>query len=195
MDSYAAGPVLRDPQHGIERDVPPPAAPADEQPTQPAPRLGHVPQPAPARRAPSSQLMAYRQIDPYALSRQVRGARRIALASGEAFYFSTADNDLLASSERPIGIAVPFSRPLQQLIGPALEREPTAGQDGQRVWATLRQIEPPRDKTTRLRLFANCEALSPRTPLGDASYATSVSFFSGDHSQHNGGRHSSVSVD
>jgi len=198
MDAYAAGPVLRDPQYGtLDRDVPPPAPPGDA-PVQRGPNPGYVrDRPTPAIRQPApSQLTAYRQIDPYALSRSVRGARRIALTSGEAFYFSTADNDLAASRERPIGIAVPFSRPLQQLIGPALEGETATPSPGtQRVWATLREIEPPRDKTTRLRVFANCEALSPRTSLDDASYATSVSFFSGDHTQHNGGRHSSVSID
>ncbi len=91
-----------------------------------------------------------------------------------------------------------IGRPLQQLIGPALTGEPAApGRDhgGARVWATIRGIEPPRDKTTRLRVFANCEALSPRTPLDDVSYATSVSFFSADHSRHNGATGPSVSVD
>jgi len=192
MDAYAAGPVLRDAQRPLDRDVPPAPA-ADQQPIRPAPQPRDVQ--APASRLPSSQLTAYRQIGPYALSRQVRGARRIALASGEAFYFSTADNDLAASRDRPVAIPVPFSRPLPQLIGPALEREPTAGQVGLRVWATLRDIEPPRDKTTRLRVFTNCEAMSPRTPLNDVSYATSVSFFGGDHSQHSSNRHGSVSVD
>ena len=52
------------------------------------------------------------------------------------------------------------------------------------VWAALRDIEPPLDATTRLRVFVNCHELSPRTRLNDPSYATSVSFFGGAHAGH-----------
>lgn len=48
------------------------------------------------------------------------------------------------------------------------------------VWAVLRDIEQPLDVTTRVRVFANCHDLSPRTRLDHPSYATSVSFFGGE---------------
>ncbi len=50
----------------------------------------------------------------------------------------------------------------------------------------LRDIEPPLDATTRVRVFVNCHDLSPRTRLNDPSYATSVSFFGGEHANHDG---------
>ena len=43
------------------------------------------------------------------------------------------------------------------------------------VWAVLRDIEQPLDVTTRVRVFANCHDLSPRTRLDHPSYATSLS--------------------
>jgi hypothetical protein len=46
------------------------------------------------------------------------------------------------------------------------------------VWAVLRDIEQPLDVTTRVRVFANCHDLSPRTRLDH--HATSVSFFGGE---------------
>ena len=56
-----------------------------------------------------------------------------------------------------------------------------------RVWAVLRDIEAPLDATTRVRVFTNCHQLSPRTPLHDPSYTTSLSFFGGEHAHHDGG--------
>ena len=48
----------------------------------------------------------------------------------------------------------------------------------------MRDIEPPLDATTRVRVFCNCQELTPRTRLDHPSYATSLSFFGGDHAGH-----------
>jgi hypothetical protein len=70
------------------------------------------------------------------------------------------------------------------------------------VWAVLHGIEAPLDTTTRLRVFCNGRELSARSRLDDPSYATSVSFFGGEHGGHDGdalargpGSGSSVCVD
>ena len=85
-------------------------------------------------------------------------------------------------------ISVPLGRPLGDIVGPqafAIRPDrPDAKKYRRYVWAVLRDIEQPLDVTTRVRVFANCHELSPRTRLNDPSYATSVSFFGGEHASH-----------
>jgi tyrosinase len=180
MDAYAADPILLDPLRGrIQQDIP----------DGPAPRSGLA-----ARRQPPRQLLAYRRMNQGTLARSVHGTRRIALASGDAIYVSAANIDRAASREQPIGIPVPLGRPLQDVLNARMPSAVGSHNSERRIWATIRDIEPPRDKTTRLRVFVNCENFSQRTQIGDPSYATSISFFSGEHARHNGGYGPSVSV-
>ncbi|WP_285374233.1 tyrosinase family protein [Pseudomonas sp. lyk4-TYG-107] len=41
-----------------------------------------------------------------------------------------------------------------------------------------------KSKTTRLRIFINCDNPSPNTPIGSPSYVATINFFGGDHSHH-----------
>lgn len=101
-----------------------------------------------------------------------------------------ADNQNAASKNRPIGISVPLGRPIQQIVQPADLAIGAGGRNaGHRrryVWAFVHDIEPPLDKATRIKLFCNCQELTPQTPTDDPSYLTSMSFFGGEHS-HDGG--------
>jgi hypothetical protein len=142
----------------------------------------------------TEKLHAYRRLDSRALTGGASGGsaglRRIDLPSGGAIYTAAADNEQVASRDRPIGISVPFGRPLGEILGAqALAFRPDRSDDRKQrryVWAALRDIEQPLDATTRLRIFANCHDLTPRTRLSDPSYATSVSFFGGEHASHGG---------
>ena len=113
------------------------------------------------------------------------GLRRIELSSGGAIYAASAENDQVASRDRPIGISLPLGRPLGEIVGAqAFAMRPDAKRHRRYVWAVLRDIEQPLDVTTRVRVFANCQELSPRTRLDHPSYATSVSFFGAEHANH-----------
>jgi len=144
----------------------------------------------------TEKLHAYRRLDSFAPSGSGVSAnlRRIELSSGGTIYAAAADNTEVASRDRPIGISVPLGRPLGDIVGAQAlafrPDRPDAKQNRRYVWAALRDIEPPLDATTRVRVFVNCQELSPRTGLNDPSYATSVSFFGGDHRGHDeaGGR-------
>jgi tyrosinase len=138
----------------------------------------------------TEKLHAYRRLDSRALIGTGSSAslRRIELPSGGAIYAAAAENDQTASRDRPIGISVPLGRPLGDILGPqALAFRPDRPDTRpyrRYVWAALRDIEQPLDATTRVRVFVNCHELSLRTGLNDPSYATSVSFFGGEHVGH-----------
>jgi hypothetical protein len=109
------------------------------------------------------------------------GLRRIELPSGGAVFAAAIENQQVASRDRPIGISLPLGRSLGDIVGPqAFAVRPDAKKYRRYVWAVLRDIEQPLDVTTRVRVFANCHDLSPRTRLDHPSYATSVSFFGGE---------------
>jgi tyrosinase len=138
----------------------------------------------------TEKLHAYRRLDSLApIGSGLSGnLRRIELPSGGTIYAAAAENDQVASRDRPIGISVPLGRPLGDIVGAqALAFRPDrsdAKHHRRYIWAGLRDIEPPLDATTRVRVFVNCHELSPRTGLNDPSYATSVSFFGGEHVGH-----------
>ena len=133
----------------------------------------------------TEKLRAYRRLDPRALAAAGAGLRRIDLPSGGAIQVAVAENEQVASRDRPIGISLPFGRALGDIVGPqAFAFRPDARKYRRYVWAVLRDIEPPLDVTTRVRVFANCQELSPRTRLDHPSYATSISFFGGEHAAH-----------
>ncbi len=145
-----------------------------------------------ADKAPVTQLIAYRRLMDHDSTQANRGLRRIPLPMGGAFHMASADNDRAASRDRPIGISVPLGRPLSELIHPSAlaasnVSTPGARSRRQRVWATIRDIDPPSDLNTRLRVFVNCGELSATTDATNPHYATSVSFFGGGHVHHRGG--------
>jgi tyrosinase len=136
----------------------------------------------------TEKLRAYREIDPRELAAAGSGLRRFDLPRGGAIHVATAENDLTASSGRPIGITVPLGRPLVDIVGPqafAMRADREADRGLRRyVWAYLYGVDEPLDATTRVRVFLNCQELSGRTLLSDPSYATSLSFFGGAHEGH-----------
>jgi hypothetical protein len=114
---------------------------------------------------------------------------RHTLATGDTIEIAAAENDRVASIERPLAVKVPLGRRLGDILGPgALTRTGELGDRRYRryVWAMIRDIEPPLDATTRIRVFANCTDLSPRTQITDPTYATSMAFFGNEHAQHGG---------
>jgi tyrosinase len=55
-----------------------------------------------------------------------------------------------------------------------------------RVMAVIGDMAPPAQGNSEVRVFLNCEYLSPETPTTDPSYVTSFTFFGGDHAAHGG---------
>ncbi len=135
-----------------------------------------------------SHLQAYRRFDTDTLPRAMRGAQRIALAGGGAWHIACAENGETASRERPVNIPVSFGRPIGDVIKAdalASARLYTEGSaERQCVWAVLRDIEPPKDPRTRVRVFINRDGLSPTTRMDDPHYVTSLSFFGAEHMNH-----------
>jgi tyrosinase len=150
----------------------------------------------------TEKLHAYRKLDPRALVAAGTGMRRIDLPAGGAVQVAVAENQQIASRDRPIGIDVPLGRPLGDIVGPQAfafrPDRPEAMKYRRYVWAVLRDIDQPLDTTTRVRVFCNSREVSVRTQLSDPGYATSVSFFGGGHGDHGGEdvpRGASVCVD
>jgi len=149
----------------------------------------------------TEMLRAYRRLNSRALARPGAGLQRIELANGMIVNVAAADNDRTASRDTPLAIPVPLGRPLSEIVG-AAAHEPRASAArnaramGRRlttaeaprsrryVWAVIRDLDPPLDKSTRVRVFCNCDDLSPRPRLSDPGYVTSVSFFGSEHASH-----------
>jgi tyrosinase len=149
----------------------------------------------------TEKLNDYRRLDPRALASAGPGLQWIDLRDGRTLLVAAAENEQIASRDRPIAISVPLGRPLGELVGEQAfafrPDKPDYKKYRRYVWAVLRDIEAPIDPTTRVRVFTNCHALSPSTPLYNPSYTTSLSFFGGAHA-HGGERESgafSVCVD
>jgi tyrosinase len=139
----------------------------------------------------TEKLRSYRRLDARGLLDSGPGLRRIELAGAGTIHLAVADNNLVASRDRPIGISVPLGRPLGDIISPSAMAmrpdRPEAQRNRGYVFAVMRDMDLPLDTTTRVRVFCNCHDLSPRTRLDDPSYSTSVSFFAGQHAGHGGG--------
>src|SRR5947199_10094136 len=107
------------------------------------------------------------------------------MLSGGPIYAAAAENAHIASRDRPLALSLQLGRPLGDIVGPmAFAMQPDAKKYRRYVWAVLRDVEQPLDATTRVRVFANCHDLSPRTRLDHPSYTTSLSFFGSEHASH-----------
>lgn len=149
----------------------------------------------------TEKLRAYRQFESRLPSRPGSGLQRYALPTGDTIEIAAAENDRVASREHPLAITVPLGRPLGDILGSnALAQAGDLGDRRYRryVWAVIRDIEPPLDVTTRVRVFCNGGELPPRTRLSDPAYATSVSFFGSEHMRQGGmghdGGHGAASI-
>jgi tyrosinase len=136
----------------------------------------------------TEKLRAYRRLDVRGLGGAGAGLRRIELPAGGAIQVAIAENQEIASQDRPIGISVPLGRPLGDIVGPMAlafrPDKPDAMKSRRYVWAVLHGMDMPLDASTRVRVFANCRELNTRTQLDNPSYATSLSFFGGRHAGH-----------
>ena len=133
----------------------------------------------------TEKLSAYRRLEPQAAVSAGAGLRRLELPSGGAIYAAAAENEQIASRDRPIAISLPLGRPLGDIVcAQAFAMQPDAKKYRRYIWAVLREVEQPLDVATRVRVFANCHDLSPRTRLDHPSYATSVSFFGSEYANH-----------
>jgi tyrosinase len=151
----------------------------------------------------AEKLRAFRRLDARGLVSAGGGLRRIELPGGGTIQIAAAENDRVASRDRPLSISVPLGRPLADIVSPSAMAyrpdRPDAARNRRYVWAIIRDIEPPLDATTRVRVFCNRQELSPQARLDDPSYSTSVSFFGSRHMGHGAGEPgpagSSVCVD
>jgi tyrosinase len=137
----------------------------------------------------TEKLRDYRRLEGRTFASVGAGLQRVDLREGRTLLVAAAENEQVAARDRPIEIAVPLGRPLVEIVGGEAfafrPDRPDYKKYRRYVWAVLRDIEAPLDTTTRVRVFTNCHQLSPRTPLHDPSYTTSLSFF-GEHAHHDG---------
>ena len=133
-------------------------------------------------------LESYRRFNTDTLPRSMRGAQRVALPGGGGWHIACAESSDTATRDRPVGIPVSFGRPISDFVKPsalASTRLYTNGSDDRQcVWAVLRDIEPPKDPKTRVRVYINREGLLPNTRMDDPHYVTSLSFFGTEHMEH-----------
>jgi tyrosinase len=136
----------------------------------------------------TEKLHAYRRLHARGALSFSSGTRRIELQGAGNIVVAAAENNLVASREKPIEISVPLGRSLADFVSPeSLAFQPgEAGskQNRRYVWAFVHDIEAPLDATTRVRVFCNCKELSTRIGPDHPSYATTVSFLGGDHAGH-----------
>lgn len=133
----------------------------------------------------TERLRAYRQLGAETMCGR-EGHAEIPLRSGGSIRVATAENREVAYRERPIGVSVPLGRPLGDIVGGPQAMayrpgRPDSARDRRYVWAVIRGIAPPQDATTRVRVFSNCQELTPSTRLDNPAYSTSFSFFAGHH--------------
>jgi tyrosinase len=144
------------------------------------------------------RLRAYRRYGASLLACADGGIGEIPLPSGGTIQLASARNRAVATRDRPLAVTVPLARPLGEIANAAaLTLRPdraAALRDRRHVWAVIRGIAPPPDRSTRVHVFCNCRTLTPATPLTHPSYATSFSFFAargggryGAHAGHGAG--------
>ena len=105
----------------------------------------------------TEKLQAYRRMDSRAPTGSGLSAnlRRIELPSGGAIYAAAADNDQVPSRDRPFGISVPLGDIVGAQALAFRPDRPDAKHHRRYIWADLRDIEPPLDATTRVRVIVN----------------------------------------
>jgi len=104
----------------------------------------------------TEKLKAYRRMDSRAPigSGLSANLRRIELPSGGAIYAAAADNQV-PSRDRPFGISVPLGDIVGAQALAFRPDRPDAKHHRRYIWADLRDIEPPLDATTRVRVIVN----------------------------------------
>lgn len=79
----------------------------------------------------------------------------------------------------------PVSPPV---AGPGLAAAPKPVQANGRILAILRDISPPTNGNTEVRVFVNAPDATPETSTEDRHYAGSFTFFGTEHAGHDGGQ-------
>lgn len=146
-------------------------------------RYGGTIAPAPAPAPLRNNLQALRRIDFNGLATVGSELRRVPLRTGNLALANAtrlADDDV-ASTVRPLSVPVPMGNDLANLVRPvSLPPSGTIAAPAvrlQRVMASLLDISPPADPKTKIRVFINCDYLSPTTPISDDHYVTTLAFF------------------
>jgi tyrosinase len=111
-----------------------------------------------------------------------------------------ASSDKGGTVDKTAPLTIPLTAPakIQDLIGDvglfqSGSPDNSSRVESRRVFTTINSILPPSDLSTSVRIFVNCDYLSPETNTDDPHYVTTVSFFGVDHhASHNG---VSISVD
>jgi tyrosinase len=133
-----------------------------------------------------TSLQAYRRLAESAMPRANGSLQRFGLPAGGGFYAAAAENNRAAAHERSISIPVNLGRQLSEIVKPtpmpasATERP----RDGQKIWATLRDVQAPTEPSTRVRVFVNRDGVDTGARAGDPHYVTSLSFFGAGHGAH-----------
>ncbi|MGH7488907.1 MAG: tyrosinase family protein, partial [bacterium] len=127
---------------------------------------------------------ALHDLEPRLLTQTSDTLQSFSSPKGGVVQLAVVNNTLAATSNRPISVPVTLGRNVREIL--KIPQLPPSGPSAplfaapQRVIATLIGMQPPKDTSTRVRLFVNCDYLSPRTPLSDPHYVTSISFFSSE---------------
>ena len=134
-----------------------------------------------------ASLQAYRRLADNVMPRANGALQRYGSPSAGGFYAAAAENDRSAAHERSISIPVALGRPLSEVIRPVQmlsSPAPERRRERQQIWALLRDIQPPAEPSTRVRVFVNRDGVDPSARAADPHYVTSLSFFGAGHGDH-----------
>jgi tyrosinase len=117
----------------------------------------------------------------------------------------SATNERAAQALHPLGITLDMDA---SLLAHAAAPRPTRGTGAEeimsflsapegapRVLAFIRNLSPPEQSNTEVRVFINCDYLSQEVPTSDPHYVSTIGFFMGqaDHAGHGGGQRANPS--
>jgi tyrosinase len=145
-------------------------------------------------------LEAFHALSPDLFSHIASGLIKVQLSTGSGIEIASASNEASASVAQPLSMPVALGRSLTEAIRPAplpssASGEPVLAEAEQRVVARIIGLQAPKDPTTRVRIFVNCDYLSPKTPTSDPHYVTSFSFFNSEHMHDEGQVETTINVD
>ncbi|MGX9117293.1 tyrosinase family protein [Mesorhizobium sp. BHbsci] len=109
-----------------------------------------------------------------------------AVSGGEPILVASKSVGSAADITKPLSVAFNTNVAVEELFrsvalpqsgSPEFLRAPSVN----KAFAAIRSVSEPKDSSTRVRVFVNCDYLSPQTPVSDPHYVTSFSFFGGGH--------------
>jgi tyrosinase len=136
--------------------------------------------------------LGYRYVVPAGAVRPVVPSRRINLTDQKLLL--KIPNTAVARLNTALEMTAPLSGAALEVIGGVqssnieMRAQAEASTDGPaRLIAVITDIAPPKSGNALVRVFVNCDYLSPVTPPSDPHYAGMFTFFATEHAEHGSG--------